>query len=123
MKSLCYSGSKESSTGAAVIMTFVVTFIITLTATAIVTFMVTCVCVKRQYESPNNKQSPQEENPNNNQSPQQEKVLNEEKALYEPVSLPSHIVTKEDLELQPNPAYGTSKNVVMDTNPAYESYK
>ena len=104
-------------------MTFVVTFIITLTATAIVTFMVTCVCVKRQYESPNNKQSPQEENPNNNQSPQQEKVLNEEKALYEPVSLPSHIVTKEDLELQPNPAYGTSNNVVMDTNPAYESYK
>ena len=85
--------------------------------------MVTCVCVKRQYESSNNKQSPQEENPNNNQSPQQEKVLNEEKALYEQVCQPSHIVTKEDLELQPNPAYGTSNNVVMDTNPAYESYK
>ena len=28
-----------------------------------------------------------------------------------------------DLELQPNPAYGTSHKVTMDTNPAYESCK
>ena len=85
--------------------------------------MVTCVCVKRQYESPNNKQSPQEKSPNNKQSPQETKPLYEEKALYEEVCLSSHNVNKDDLELQPNPAYGTSHNVVMDTNPAYESCK
>ena len=106
------SGSDGLSIGAVVTITFVLTFIITLTATAIVTFMVTCVCVKRQYESPNNKQSPQEE-----------KVSYKEKALYEEVCQPSRTVTKDDLELQPNPAYGTSCEVVIDNNPAYESYK
>ena len=100
------------STGAVAAITFVVTFIVTLTATVIVTFMVTCVCVKKQYESPNNKQSPQEE-----------KAMNEEKVLYERASQPSRSVTKDDLELQPNPAYGTSCEVVIDNNPAYESYK
>ena len=84
------------------------TFIITLTATAIVTFIVTYICcVKKQYESPNNNQL---------QAPQ-------EKVLYEQVCLPSHTVTKNDVELQPNPAYGTSHKVIMDTNPAYESCK
>ena len=36
-----------------------------------------------------------------------------------------HLVrlSKSDLELQPNPAYGTSHEVTMVTNPAYESYK
>ena len=36
---------------------------------------------------------------------------------------PDQTVTKDDLELQPNPAYGTSHTVIMDTNPAYESCK
>ena len=44
------------------------------------------------------------------------------KVLYEEVSSPG-LTTKNDLELQHNPAYGTSHKVVMDTNPAYESYK
>ena len=101
------SGSDSLSSGAAATITFAVTFIITLTATAIVTFIVTYICVKKQYESPNNNQQ---------QSPQ-------EKALYEQVCLPSHTVTKNDVELQPNPAYGTSDQVIMDTNPAYESCK
>ena len=47
----------------------------------------------------------------------------QEKVLYEQVCIPSKTVTKNDLELQPNPAYGTSSKVVMDTNPAYESCK
>ena len=105
------SGSDGLSTGAAVTITFVLTFIITLTATAVVTFMVTCVCVKRQYESPNDK------------SPQEEKMSCKEKALYEEVCQPSRTVTKDDLELEPNPAYGTSCEVVIDNNPAYESCK
>ena len=111
IKALCLSknsGSDSLSSGAAATITFAVTFIITLTATAIVTFIVTYICcVKKQYESPNNNQL---------QSPQ-------EKVLYEQVCLPSHTVTKNDVELQPNPAYGTSDQVIMDTNPAYESCK
>ena len=84
------------------------TFIITLTATAIVTFIVTYICcVKRKFEGAFNL---------NNQSPQ-------EKVLYEQVSSTSQAVTKNDLELQPNPAYGISHKVIMDTNPAYESWK
>ena len=31
----------------------------------------------------------------------------------------SPIVTTDHLKLQPNPAYGLSHKVVMDTNPAY----
>ena len=87
-----------------------VTFILTLTVTAIITFIVTyCVCVKRTldkaYYAHNLKQSPQE------------------KIIYEEVCPPNTTVTNNDLELQPNPAYGTSHKVIMDTNPAYESCK
>ena len=41
--------------------------------------------------------------------------------LYEQVGPSSKTDTKDDLELQPNPAYGSSDKVIMDTNPAYES--
>ena len=84
-----------------------ITFIITLTATAIVTFIVTYICVKRKVENAFN---------HNNQSPQ-------EKVIYEQVSPTSQTISKNDLELQPNPAYGTSHEVIMDTNPAYENCK
>ena len=43
--------------------------------------------------------------------------------LYEQIVLPDKTVTKNDVELQPHPAYGTSHEVTMDTNPAYNSYK
>ena len=80
----------------------------TLTATAIVTFIVTYICcVKKKFEDVINL---------NNQSPQ-------EKVLYEQISSTSQAVIKNDLEIQPNPAYGTSHEVIMDTNPAYESCK
>ena len=88
------------------------TFILTLTVTAIITFIVTyCVCVKRTFDKANTYNLKQ-------QSPGPQ-----EKVLYEQVCLPSHTVTKNDLELQPNPAYGTSHKVTMDNNPAYESCK
>ena len=69
--------------------------------------MVMYICIKKQYEKTYNKQSPQE------------------KVSYEQVCLPSHTsnITKDDVELQANPAYGTSHEVIMDTNPAYESCK
>ena len=41
----------------------------------------------------------------------------------EPVGLSSHSSNKTDVELQPNPVYGTRCDVPMNTNPAYESYK
>ena len=93
-------------TKVAVVVTNSVTFIVSVTATAIITFIVAYVCVKRRFV-------------NNNphcQSPQ-------EKVLYEQVNLPSHTISKDDLELQPNPAYGTSHEVIKVTNHVYESCK
>ena len=101
------------STGAVVVITFTVTFIVSVTATAIITFIVAYVCVKRTLGKANdviNVHNPSESSP-------------QEKVLYEQVCIPSKTVTKNDLELQPNPAYDTSFKVVMDTNPAYESCK
>ena len=102
---LCLAGSDSLSTGAVATITFTVTFIITLTATAIVTFIVTYICVKRKFESAFN---------HNNQSPQ-------EKVIYEQVIPTSQAISKNDVKLQPNPAYGTSHKVIMDTNPTYET--
>ena len=82
------------------------TFILTLTITAIITFIVTYyACVKRTLD----KTDTHDDN----------MQLLQEKLVYEEV----HPPTKNDLELQPNPAYGTSHNIIMDTNPAYESFK
>ena len=97
------------SAGAVAILTFAVTFIVSVTVTAIITFIVTYnICVKKTLNS----HYPRHQSPD----PQ-------EKVLYEQVTLPSRTVTTNDLELQPNPAYGTSHKVIMDTNPAYESCK
>ena len=85
------------------------TFIVSVTATAIITFIVAYVCVKRTFEKANNTHNP---NP-----------MLQEKVLYEQVCIPSKTIIKNDLELQPNPAYGTSHKEVMDTNPAYEICK
>ena len=107
-----YAGNSGASTEAVVAVTFSVTFILTLTVTAIITFIVTyCVCVKRTLDKANTHNLKQ-------QSPGPQ-----EKVLYEQVCLPIHTVTKNDLELQPNPAYGTSDKVIMDNNPAYASSK
>ena len=104
------SNNSELSTGAVAVITFVVTFIVSVTATAIITFIVAYVCVKRTFEKANNTHNPNEPMP-------------QEKVLYEQVCIPSKTVTKNDVELQPNPAYSTSCKVVMDTNPAYEICK
>ena len=108
MSDIKRSDDSGLSTGAAVAITFVVTFILTLAATAIITSIVIYyVCVKRTYKNDNTRCP--------NQKPSQDKIL------YEQMDLPSHTVTKNDLKLQPNPAYGTSHKVIMDTNPGYES--
>ena len=86
------------STGVAVVITFAVTFIVSVTATAIITFIVAYVCVKRTLEK--TIASNTTHNPNDS--------IPQEKVLYEEVCLPSHTVSKNDLELQLNPAYGTS---------------
>ena len=108
-----YTGNGMScaglSTGAVAVITFAVTFIVSVTVTAIITFIVAYICVKRTLEKVNNAH-------NLNKQPLKDQA-------YEQVRPSSHTVTKNDLELQPNPAYGTSHKVTMDTNPAYESYK
>ena len=93
-----------------VVIAVMVTFIVSVTATAIITCIVAYVCVKRTFEKANNTNNPNDPMP-------------QEKVLYEQVCIPSKTVTKNDLELQPNPAYGTSSKVVMDIIPAYESCK
>ena len=104
------SGSSGLSSVAVAVITFAVTFIVSVTATAIITFIVAYVCVKRTFEKANNTHNPNEPMP-------------QEKVLYEQVCIPRKTVTKNDLELQHNPAYRTSCMVVMDTNAAYESCK
>ena len=96
----------SDNTVGGVIIIFAVTFIVSVTATAIITFIVAYVCVKRKLSSVDL----------SNQSPQ-------DKVLYEQVRPSSHSITKDDLELQPNPAYGKSHKVTMDATAAYESIK
>ena len=99
------SESNSLSTGAVAAIASTLTFIMTLTVTAIVTFIVTYYCVKKKFRIEPNNQSPQET------------------ALYEQVNPSNKTITKDDFELQPNPAYGASDKVTMDANPAYEGYK
>ena len=101
------SDSNSLSTGEVATITFVVTFIITLTATAVITFVMTFIFLKKKFGI--------EVKPNSE--------LPQEKALYELVDSPNKTISKVDLELEPNPAYGTIRNVTMDTNAAYESCK
>ena len=96
------------STEAAVAITFVITFILTLIIATVITFIVTYICVKRKFEMILQ----------DSKDKQQNKTV-----LYEQIIRPDQTATKDDLELQPNPAYGTSHKVTMDTNPAYESCK
>ena len=96
------------STEATVAITFVITFILTLIIATVITFIVTYICVKRKFEKI----------VQDSKDKQQNKTV-----LYEQIILPDQTATKNDLELQPNPAYGTSHTVTMDTNPAYESCK
>ena len=97
------------STGTAVAITFVITFILTLIITAVITYIVTYICVKRRFEKILQ---------DHLKDKQQNKTV-----LYEQIVPPDQTITKNDVELQPNPAYVISHKVTMDTNPAYESYK
>ena len=103
---VCNNQLGSLSTEAAVAITFVITFILTLTIATVITSIITYICVKRKFEKILHK------------SQQQNKVV-----FYEQVGPSNKIITKNDVELQPNPAYGTSHKVTMDTNPAYESCK
>ena len=93
-------------TGTAIVVTCIVTFVVSVTIASIITFIATYLCVKRKFENVKY------------QSPD-----TQQKVLYEEVSSRSHTITKNDLEMQSNPAYGTSSKVIMDVNPAYESCK
>ena len=104
----CILQLDELSTKVAVAVTFVITFIFTLTIATVITSIITYICVKRKFEKILQGFK--------NEQQQQNKTV-----FYEEVGPdPSN---KDDLELQPNPAYGTSQNVTMDINPAYGSCK
>ena len=101
------SDDSSLSTGAVAAVTCIVTLIISVTVSTVITFVVTYVCVKRKFES---------KNEHTHQS-------TEEEVFYEQVSSPTSIITKNNLELQPNPAYGVSYKVNMDSNPAFQNCK
>ena len=92
----------------AVAITFVITFILTLIIATVITFIITYICVKRKFEKILQ----------DFKNEQQNKAV-----LYEQVGPSNQTITKNDLELQPNPAYGASNKVIMDTNPAYKCLK
>ena len=86
-------------------MTFTITFIITLTVSVVITFLITFVIVKRKFEKIyKTTHQPTQQMP-----------------LYETVITPA--ITKSDVKLEANPAYGTSDRVIMNDNPAYQSCK
>ena len=105
------SSSSSLSTGAAAAIGCVVTFVVTLIATAIITFVMAYICVEKKLKSITQHTS----------SEQPKSIANA--IVYDTVGLPNQTSSKGDLELQPNPAYGTSHKMIMDINPAYESCK
>ena len=103
---ICINQLGSLPTEVVVAITFVITFILTLIIATVITSIITYICVKRKFEKILHKNE------------KQNKAV-----FYEQVGPSNKTVTKNDLELQPNPAYGTSYKVTMDTNPAYESCK
>ena len=70
----------------------------TLTSTAVITFVLTYIFVKKKLASAG------------------KQLIAAANTAVDPSS-------QADLKMQPNPSYGTSHKVTMDTNPAYESCK
>ena len=85
-----------------------ITFILTLIIATIITAIITYICAKQKFERIIQDFKNKERN---------------KTVLYEQVGPSNQTITKDDLELQPNPAYGTSHKLIMDTNPAYKSCK
>ena len=99
---VCDNQLGSLSTEVAVAITCIITVILTLTIATVITY----ICVKRRFKKILHKNDQQNET-----------------VLYEQVGPSNNPITNNDLKLQPNPAYGTSQKVNMDTNPAYESCK
>ena len=105
-----HTGNSGLSTVAVAVIASAMTFIL-LTVTIIITFIMTYVCIKRILDKANTHDV-------KHQSPDPQEMV-----LYEQVGPSNQTIAKIDLELQPNPAYGTSHKMIMDTNSAYESCK
>ena len=98
-----YLDSSTSSDGAAIAIACIVSVLVSATIATIITFAITYTLMKKKNES-----TPQDTS---------------DKVLYEQVHSPSPSITKNDPQCQKNPAYDVGGKVIMDTNPAYESYK
>ena len=90
-----YLDSSSLSTGAAVAIGCVITLLVSVTVTAIVTFAISYMLMKRKIKV----------------------TLQDNINEYEKVTHTS----KKDVELQQNPAYVTASEVIINTNPVYES--
>ena len=105
------SDSDSMSCGSVVAIACVTTFIVTLISASVITFAVTYIFVKKRLASI--QQGTTGKHP----------MATIDTVVYETVGPSRQTITKMDLELQPNPAYGTSHEVTMDANPVYESCK
>ena len=98
--------SSSFSTEATIAVACVVTLLVSVTVTAIVSFLITHKLTKTKYESTTSRDA--------------------DKVLYEQVHSPSASIARNDPKCQKNPSYDVidvGGQVVMDTNPAYETYK
>lgn len=87
------------------IIAFVVILVLCIIIAVLLTFIVTCICARRRYKRAyaDHSRSPQE------------------KTSYETVGNTSGTITKDQLELHPNPAYGSGSKMTMNSNPAYKT--
>ena len=90
-----------------IIIAFAVILVLCIIITALITFIVTCVCVKRKYKR--------------GYADHPKSQSTHEKISYDTVGQSGGTITKRDLELHPNPAYGSGSKMTMDTNPAYKT--
>ena len=88
-----------------IIIAIAVIFVLCVIITALITFILTCVCMKRKYKRAYADHS---------KGPQG-------KTSYETVDHTGGTITKNHLELHPNPAYGSGSKMTMDSNPAYKN--
>lgn len=92
------SGLLSFASDLVIIIAFAVILVLCIIITALIMFIVMCVCIRRKYKSAFASQP--------------------EKSPYHTVD---QSITKNDLDLHPNPAYAAGDNMTMNSNPAYKT--
>ncbi|XP_065884884.1 uncharacterized protein [Dysidea avara] len=115
--------SDSLSTGVVVVITLTPTLLIPITITAVITFLIMHLFIKKKMSNMVQHTTVQQPDNTTNKS-----ATGTSPVLYELVELPDdNIIESGGIDLQTNPAYSSSggynddDDVVMDTNPAYDT--